>query len=33
MEGLRGAIAAGKLDDFVAEFYAKLGREVPPLAE
>ncbi|GGB01130.1 tRNA guanosine(34) transglycosylase Tgt [Agarivorans gilvus] len=33
MEGLRGAIAAGKLDDFVAEFYAKMGREVPPLAE
>jgi queuine tRNA-ribosyltransferase len=33
MEGLRGALAAGKLDDFVAEFYAKLGREVPPLAE
>jgi len=33
MEGLRGAIAAGKLDDFVAEFYAKMGREVPPLVE
>ncbi|MDO6687311.1 MULTISPECIES: tRNA guanosine(34) transglycosylase Tgt [unclassified Agarivorans] len=33
MEGIREAIAAGKFDDFVADFYAKLGREVPPLAE
>ncbi|GAA4896618.1 tRNA guanosine(34) transglycosylase Tgt [Ferrimonas pelagia] len=31
MEGLRGAIEQGNLDDFVAEFYAKQGREVPPL--
>ncbi|WP_028116770.1 tRNA guanosine(34) transglycosylase Tgt [Ferrimonas senticii] len=31
MEGLRSAIEQGKLDDFVADFYAKLGREVPPL--
>ncbi|GDY25625.1 queuine tRNA-ribosyltransferase [Agarivorans sp. Toyoura001] len=33
MEGIREAVAAGKFDDFVADFYAKLGREVPPLAE
>ncbi|WP_432453908.1 MULTISPECIES: tRNA guanosine(34) transglycosylase Tgt [unclassified Agarivorans] len=33
MQGLREAIADGKLDDFVAAFYAKLGREVPPLAD
>ncbi|SHH34219.1 tRNA guanosine(34) transglycosylase Tgt [Ferrimonas marina] len=31
MEGLRGAIEKGNLDDFVAEFYAKQGRDVPPL--
>jgi len=31
MEGLRGAIERGTLDDFVAEFYARQGREVPPL--
>ncbi|WP_200797319.1 tRNA guanosine(34) transglycosylase Tgt [Microbulbifer donghaiensis] len=32
MQGLRDAIAAGELDAFVAEFYRRLGREVPPLA-
>ncbi|WP_323847015.1 tRNA guanosine(34) transglycosylase Tgt [Microbulbifer magnicolonia] len=32
MQGLRDAIAAGELDGFVAEFYHRLGREVPPLA-
>jgi queuine tRNA-ribosyltransferase len=31
MEGLRGAIEQGKLDDFVAEFYARQGKPVPPL--
>ncbi|GLP95200.1 queuine tRNA-ribosyltransferase [Paraferrimonas sedimenticola] len=31
MEGLRGAIEAGTLDEFVTEFYQKQGREVPPL--
>ncbi len=31
MEGLRGAIEQGTLNDFVAEFYARQGREVPPL--
>ncbi|MBY5992797.1 tRNA guanosine(34) transglycosylase Tgt [Ferrimonas balearica] len=31
MEGLRGAIEQGTLDDFVADFYARQGREVPPL--
>ena len=31
MEGLRGAIEQGKLEDFVAEFYAGQGKEVPPL--
>ncbi|MBY6186201.1 tRNA guanosine(34) transglycosylase Tgt [Marinobacter hydrocarbonoclasticus] len=31
MEGLRGAIEQGTLDSFVAEFYARQGREVPPL--
>ncbi|TKB56619.1 tRNA guanosine(34) transglycosylase Tgt [Ferrimonas aestuarii] len=30
MKGLRGAIEQGKLDDFVAEFYTKQGRPVPP---
>lgn len=33
MQGLRDAIAAGKLDDFVAEFYAQKGLPVPLLAE
>ena len=31
MEGLRTAIEAGQLDQFVAEFYAKRGAEVPDL--
>lgn len=31
MEGLRGAIEQGKLDDFVAEFYGRQGKPVPPL--
>ncbi len=31
MRGLREAIAADQLDDFVAEFYALQGLEVPPL--
>ncbi|AWL12738.1 tRNA-guanine(34) transglycosylase [Saliniradius amylolyticus] len=31
MEGLRGAIADGKLDDFVQTFYAQKGMEVPAL--
>lgn len=31
MEGLRGAIEQGKLSDFVTDFYARRGREVPPL--
>lgn len=31
MEGLRDAIEQGKLDDFVADFYARRGRDVPPL--
>ncbi|MCE2570820.1 tRNA guanosine(34) transglycosylase Tgt [Motilimonas eburnea] len=33
MEGLRNAIAQGKLDDFVTEFYGKIGKPVPPLEE
>jgi len=33
MQGLRGAIAQGKLDDFVAEFYALRDVPVPPLAQ
>lgn len=33
MEGLRGAIEQGKLDDFVAEFYGRQGRPVPPLGQ
>lgn len=32
MQGLRVAIAAGKLDDFVADFYAKRGLPVPALS-
>ncbi|WP_068547160.1 tRNA guanosine(34) transglycosylase Tgt [Thalassotalea crassostreae] len=31
MQGLRDAIEQGKLDEFVAEFYAQRGLEVPPL--
>ncbi|WP_394176936.1 tRNA guanosine(34) transglycosylase Tgt [Thalassotalea litorea] len=31
MQGLRDAIEQGKLDDFVAEFYALRGLDVPPL--
>ena len=31
MEGLRGAIEQGKLDDFVADFYGRKGLAVPPL--
>lgn len=33
MQGLRAAIAAGKLEDFVADFYAKRGLPVPALAD
>ncbi|WP_163930616.1 tRNA guanosine(34) transglycosylase Tgt [Paraferrimonas sp. SM1919] len=33
MKGLRDAIEAGKLDEFVTEFYTKQGREVPPLKD
>ncbi|REL31863.1 tRNA guanosine(34) transglycosylase Tgt [Thalassotalea euphylliae] len=33
MKGLRDAIEAGTLDDFVADFYARRGLPVPPLAE
>jgi queuine tRNA-ribosyltransferase len=33
MEGLRNAIAEGKLDEFVADFYARRGLPVPPLAD
>ncbi|WP_298715605.1 tRNA guanosine(34) transglycosylase Tgt [uncultured Oceanisphaera sp.] len=33
MEGLRGAIEQGKLDDFVADFYARQGKAVPPLGQ
>ena len=32
MQGLRAAIAAGKLDDFVADFYAKRSLPVPALS-
>jgi len=31
MEGLRGAIEIGQLDEFVIEFYAKRGLDVPDL--
>lgn len=33
MASLRAAIEQGKLDDFVSDFYARRGREVPELAE
>jgi queuine tRNA-ribosyltransferase len=32
MQGLRDAIAAGRLDGYVAEFYALRGKPVPPVA-
>ncbi len=32
MEGLRNAIEDGVLDDFVEQFYADRGKDVPPLA-
>ncbi|MEW5791968.1 MAG: tRNA guanosine(34) transglycosylase Tgt [Pseudomonadota bacterium] len=32
MRGLREAIASGQLADFVADFYARRGQAVPPLA-
>ncbi|MAZ05032.1 MAG: tRNA guanosine(34) transglycosylase Tgt, partial [Halomonas sp.] len=31
MSGLRGAIEAGTLSDFVTDFYAQCGETVPPL--
>ncbi len=33
MSGLRGAIEAGTLSDFVSEFYALRGESVPPLGD
>jgi len=33
MQGLRAAIEQGKLDDFVAKFYALRGLPVPPLSQ
>ncbi|RJE78010.1 tRNA guanosine(34) transglycosylase Tgt [Pseudoalteromonas citrea] len=33
MEGLRNAIGEGKLDEFVADFYARRDLPVPPLAD
>ena len=33
MAGLRGAIELGKLDDFVADFYARKGLAVPPVGQ
>ena len=33
MAGLRGAIEAGTLQDFVEQFYAARGLPVPPLAD
>ena len=33
MQGLRDAIDAGQLDDFVADFYHRQGKPVPGLAE
>ncbi|MCD9458445.1 tRNA guanosine(34) transglycosylase Tgt [Marinibactrum halimedae] len=33
MQGLREAIAAERLEEFVEEFYASQGKEVPPLPE
>jgi queuine tRNA-ribosyltransferase len=31
MEGLRNAISNNELDAFVADFYAKKGKEVPAI--
>lgn len=31
MQSLRDAISEDRLEEYVAEFYANLGREVPPL--
>ncbi|MDI9245215.1 tRNA guanosine(34) transglycosylase Tgt [Marinobacter sp. CHS3-4] len=33
MAGLRGAIEAGTLSDFISDFYARRGETVPPLAD
>ena len=33
MEGLRNAISEGKLEEFVKDFYARRGQEVPELAD
>ena len=33
MEGLRTAIEQGKLDAFVADFYGRMGKPVPPLGQ
>lgn len=33
MQGLRDAIEDSRLEDFVAQFYADIGREVPPLED
>ncbi len=33
MAGLRGAIEAGTLSDFISDFYARRGETVPPIAD
>ena len=33
MEGLRNAISEGKLEEFVKDFYARRGQDVPELAD
>ena len=33
MSGLRGAIEAGTLSDFIESFYARRGQSVPPMAD
>jgi queuine tRNA-ribosyltransferase len=33
MAGLRQAIGEGRLESFVAEFYQRIGKPVPPLAD
>jgi len=33
MAGLRGAIEAGTLSDFISDFYARRGETVPPMAQ
>ena len=33
MEGLRNAISEGKLEEFVSDFYARRGQDVPELAD